>query len=119
MQMFVYFSIGVFAGFVGGFFGLGGGIVLVPAFVYILGLTQHKAQGTALAAMVLPVTLLAALRYYYAGNVKLQIAILACLGFVGGGLLGAHIVQNVPAPILKRLFGVVMLFVSIKMILGR
>ncbi len=119
MQILIYFSIGIFAGIVGGFFGLGGGIVLVPVFVYFLGLTQHQAQGTALAAMVLPVTLLAALRYHYAGNVNLQIAALACLGFVGGGLLGAHMVQGVPPVLLKRLFGCVMFFVSIKMMLGR
>jgi uncharacterized membrane protein YfcA len=119
MQALLYFSIGIFAGLVGGFFGLGGGIVLVPAFVYLLKLSQHQAQGTALAAMVLPVTLLAAIRYHHAGNVKLQIAALACLGFVGGGLLGAHVVQNVPPVLLRRLFGCVMFFISVKMILGR
>ncbi|MEE8359382.1 MAG: TSUP family transporter [Candidatus Omnitrophota bacterium] len=119
MQILIYFSIGIFAGLVGGFFGLGGGIVMVPVFVYLLGMTQHQAQGTALAALALPITLLAALRYYHAGNVKLQIAALACLGFVGGGLLGAHMVQNVPPVLLKRLFGGVMFLVSIKMIVGR
>ena len=99
--------------------GLGGGIVLVPALVYILGLTQHQAQGTALAAMVPPITLLAAVRYYYAGNVKMQIAVFACMGFIAGSLLSAHIVQDVPSLLLKRLFGCAMLVVSIRMILGR
>lgn len=119
MQIIIYISIGILAGLVGGFFGLGGGIVLVPVFVYILGLTQHQAQGSALAAMVPPITLLAAIRYYYAGNVKLQLAIFACIGFIAGGLLGAHIVQNVPSLLLKRLFGYVMLFVAVRMILGK
>ncbi len=119
MQTAVYIGIGVLAGLAGGFFGLGGGIVLVPVFVYILGLTQHQSQGTALAAMVPPITLLAAMRYYYSGNVKLQLAALACLGFAAGGFLGAHIAQNVPSLALKRLFGCLMLFVSVRMILGK
>ena len=82
-------------------------------------MTQHQAQGTALATMVLPITLLAAIRYYHAGNVKIQIAFLACLGFVIGGILGAHIVQGLPALMLKRAFGCVMLLVAIRMILGK
>jgi uncharacterized membrane protein YfcA len=118
MQMMLYISMGIMAGLVGGFFGLGGGIVFVPLFVYALGLTQHQAQGTALAAMVPPITLLAAIRYYYAGNVKVPLAVFACIGFIVGGLLGAHIVQNVPSLLLKRLFGCVMLVVSVRMIIG-
>ncbi|MBL7068941.1 MAG: sulfite exporter TauE/SafE family protein [Candidatus Omnitrophica bacterium] len=119
MNIMIYISIGLLAGLVGGLFGLGGGIILVPALVYLVGLTQHQAQGTALAAMVPPITLLAAMRYYYAGNVKIQLAMFACIGFIAGGLLGAHIVQGLPALVLKRLFGCVMLFVAVRMILGR
>lgn len=119
MQNITYILIGLLAGLVGGFFGLGGGIVLIPAFIYLFGMTQHQAQGTALATMVPPITLLAAIRYYYAGNVKLQLALFACIGFFMGGLLGAHLVQNVPDLLLKRLFGCVMLFIAVKMILGR
>jgi uncharacterized membrane protein YfcA len=119
MQIAIYIGIGALAGLAGGFFGLGGGMVLIPAFVYILGLTQHQAQGTALATMVPPITLLAAMRYYHAGNVKIQLAVLACIGFVAGGLIGAHIAQGVPSIVLKRAFGFVMLFVSVRMILGR
>ncbi len=119
MHTTIYIAIGLVAGLVGGFLGLGGGIVIVPAFVFLLGLTQHQAQGTALAMMVPPITFLAALRYYHAGNVKIGIAALACLGFVAGGLLGAHFAQQLPTLLLKRVFGSVMLFVAIRMILGK
>ncbi len=119
MQVVIYMGIGLMAGLAGGFFGLGGGIVMVPAFVYILGLTQKQAQGTALAAMVLPITLLAAMRYYYASNVKIEVAILACIGFAVGGLVSAHFVQAMPPLLLKKLFGFLMLFIAIRMILGR
>ena len=119
MNIAIYILIGLAAGLIGGFFGLGGGVVLIPTFVYMLGFTQHEAQGTALAAMVPPITLLAALRYYYAGNVKVQVAFLACLGFIVGGLIGAHFVQQVADPLLKKSFGFVLLFLALRMIFGK
>ena len=97
--------------------GLGGGILLTPALVYIFGLTQHQAQGTSLAVMVPPITLLAALRYYYSGNVNLNIAVFIALGFLIGGLLGAQIVQSIPDMVLKKIFGAILLIVAVKMII--
>ncbi|MFA5090225.1 MAG: sulfite exporter TauE/SafE family protein [Candidatus Omnitrophota bacterium] len=119
MGPWLYVIIGLSAGILGGMFGIGGGAILVPALVYLCGLTQHQAQGTTLAAMVPPIGLLAALRYYYSGNVKLGAAGFICLGFIAGGLVGAHLVQNVPGPILKKLFGVFLLVVSMQMILAK
>ena len=97
--------------------GLGGGILLTPALVYIFGLTQHQAQGTSLAVMVPPITLLAALRYYYSGNVNLNIAVFIALGFLIGGLSGAQIVQSIPDMVLKKIFGAILLIVAVKMII--
>lgn len=119
MNQIFYVALGLVAGIFGGMFGIGGGTILIPAMVYLLGLTQHQAQGTTLAIMVPPIGLLAALRYYYSGNVKLGMAGLICLGFFAGGLIGAHFVQNLSDPLLKRMFGVFLLLVSINMILGR
>lgn len=114
----LYIILGVVAGIFSGVFGIGGGTILIPALIY-LGLTQHQAQGTTLAIMVPPIGLLAALRYYYSGNVKLGIAGFICLGFFIGGLIGANMIQNLSDPILKRLFGIFLLFVSLEMILGK
>ncbi|MDP3791902.1 MAG: sulfite exporter TauE/SafE family protein [Candidatus Omnitrophota bacterium] len=111
-----YILLGLAAGIFSGFMGLGGGILLTPVLVYIFGLTQHQAQGTSLAVMVPPITLLAALRYYYSGNVKLDIAMFIALGFIVGGLVGAQMVQTIPDMILKKIFGVILLAVAIKMI---
>lgn len=119
MHQLLYIFLGLVAGIFGGMFGIGGGMILIPAMVYLLGLTQHQAQGTTLAIMVPPIGLLAALRYYYSGNVKLGMAGLICLGFFVGGLIGANFVQNLSDPLLKRMFGVFLLFVSINMILGK
>ena len=119
MNQVMYIVLGLVAGICAGMFGIGGGTVLIPALVYLFGLTQHQAQGTTLAIMVPPIGLLAALRYYYAGNVKLGMAGLICLGFFFGGLVGAQFVQNVSDPMLKKLFGVFLLFVSLRMIVGK
>ncbi len=119
MQQALYIGLGVIAGIFGGMFGIGGGTILIPVLVYLFGLTQHQAQGTTLAIMVPPIGLLAALRYYYSGNVKLEMAAFICLGFLIGGLLGAHLIQGVSDTNLKRLFGIYLAFISVRMILGK
>lgn len=119
MNQFLYVLLGLGAGVCAGVFGIGGGVILIPALVYLFGLTQHQAQGTTLAILVPPIGLLAALRYYYSGNVKLGMAGFVCLGFFVGGLLGAHLVQDLPDPLLKRLFGLFLLAISVRMILGK
>lgn len=119
MPQILYIILGVIAGIFGGMFGIGGGTILIPALVYLFGLTQHQAQGTTLAIMVPPIGLLAALRYYYSGNVKLEIAGFICVGFFLGGLVGAHFIQNIPDLAMKRLFGIYLAFIAVKMILGK
>lgn len=119
MNPVLYIILGLVAGVFGGIFGIGGGTVLIPALVYLFGLTQHQAQGTTLAIMIPPIGLLAAMRYYYSGNVKLGMAGFICLGFFVGGLLGAHLIQGVPDLTLKRLFGVFLAFIAVRMILGK
>jgi len=119
MSQALYILLGLVAGIFGGMFGIGGGTILIPALVYLFGLTQHQAQGTTLAIMVPPIGLLAALRYYYSGNVKLGMAGFICLGFLFGGLIGAQLIQNVSDPILKKLFGVFLLFISLRMVFAK
>ena len=102
MTQVLYVILGLVAGVSGGIFGIGGGVILIPALVFLFGLTQHQAQGTTLAVLVPPIGLLSALRYYYAGNVKLGMAAFICVGFFVGGLIGANLVQNLSDPLLKR-----------------
>jgi len=117
MNLMLYTILGLVAGILSGIFGIGGGIVLVPALVFLFGLTQHQAQGTTLAILVPPIGLLAALRYYYSGNVKLNMAAFICIGFFFGALLGAHYIQPVPDPTLKRLFGVFLVIIGVRMVI--
>ncbi len=119
MNAMAYVMLGVVAGICGGMFGIGGGSIMIPALVYLFAFTQHQAQGTTLAAMVPPIGLLAAYRYWQSGNVKMSVAAWICLGFVVGGYLGAGLVQQVPDALLKKGFGVFLLVVSLHMILAK
>lgn len=115
----LYIFLGVITGVASGLFGIGGGLILIPSLVYFFNLTQHQAQGTTLAIMIPPIGLLAALRYYKAGNVNLPMTIFICLGFFIGGLIGADFAHKMSDQILKKVFGFIMLGFSLKMILGK
>ncbi|MFH0877084.1 MAG: sulfite exporter TauE/SafE family protein [Candidatus Omnitrophota bacterium] len=114
-----YLILGLVTGLFGGLLGIGGATIVVPALIFLFGFTQHQAQGTILAAMVPPIAFLAALRYYHAGHVKTGPAILIALGFFVGGYFGAMLVEHIPDVMLKRMFGVFLLFVSLRMIWTR
>ncbi len=114
-----YVVLGLLAGTFSGLFGIGGATILIPAMVYVARLTQHQAQGTALAALLPPVGILAVLQYWQQGNVKLPQAAFICAGFFIGGLIGAHFVQGIPSPVLKKLFGCLLLAISLNMIVGK
>ena len=119
MTQILYILLGLVAGIFGGMFGIGGGAIIIPVLVFMFGLTQHQAQGTTLAILVPPIGLLAAMRYYQSGNVKLSIAAFVCIGFFVGGLIGANIVHNFPDVLLKKMFGVFFLLVSLQMIFSK
>jgi len=107
------------AGALSGLFGIGGGIIIVPALVLLFGLSQHAAQGTTLALMVPPIGILAAWTYLRNGDLNLTAAIFIGLGFVVGGYLGAKLAERIPDLALERSFGVVLIVIGVKMIASR
>lgn len=115
----LYLILGVITGIFGGFLGIGGATIVVPSLVLLMGFTQHEAQGTILAAMIPPIGLLAAIRYYHAGHVKIVPALLIALGFFLGGYVGARFVEFVPDAALKKIFGAFLLFVAAQMFLSK
>ena len=119
MNIALLLLVGLSAGVLSGLLGIGGGILIVPCLVFILGLSQHTAQGTTLALMVPPIGLLAPWTYYKQGCVDIKVAALICLGFFFGGLLGAKFATVIHATCLKRLFGVALLVTALKMILSK
>src|SRR3954462_4801224 len=88
--------IGVVAGMLSGLVGIGGGLVIVPALVYFLGMPQHAAQGTSLALILLPVGILAVLSYYKQGHIDVKIAGLLAIGFVADSYFGSKIALSLP-----------------------
>jgi uncharacterized membrane protein YfcA len=119
MHSLLYVLLGLVAGAFSGLIGVGGGVIIVPALVFLFGLSQHAAQGTTLALLVPPIGLLAAWTYYKEGFVDLHIAALICAGFFLGGFLGAKFANHLSNLALERVFGIAMLFIALKMIFAK
>jgi uncharacterized membrane protein YfcA len=119
MMIFIYVLLGLIAGTASGFLGIGGATIIIPALVYIFGLTQHQAQGTTLALMIPPIGLLAAWKYYVQGNVKLSLAAFVCAGFFVGGWLGAEIAHKFSDAAMRRIFGIFMMVIALNMIFSK
>ena len=115
----LYVILGLAAGTFSGVVGLGGGVIIVPALVFLFGLSQIQAQGTTLALMVPPIGILAAYAYYQQGYVDLKIAALVCLGFIFGGWIGAKIAISIPKELLQKIFAISLFLISIKMFFGK
>lgn len=119
-QTFILLAlIGISAGFLSGFVGIGGGVVMVPALVFLLGLSQLTAQGTSLAVLMVPVGVLGVLNYYNKGHVRFNYALVIALCFVAGSFLGSKIALKLDPILVRRIFGGFMLVVALKFILGK
>jgi len=118
-QLLILIVVGILSGMLAGVFGVGGAIIVIPALVFILGLSQHDAQGTSLAFMLPPVGILATWNYWKAGHVNWKMALILSLTFVVGAYLGSHFSINISDKTLRRMFGVLMIVIAIKMIFSK
>jgi len=116
LSILLLLLLGLCAGYIGGLAGVGGGIILVPSLVFILGFSQHLAQGTSLAIMLPPIGILAAWQYYEEGQVDIRVALVVIAGYLIGNYLGGKLATNVSDDTLRKIFAVFMLIVSIKML---
>lgn len=108
--------IGIVAGGFSGLLGIGGGIILIPALVFFMGMGQQTAQGTSLAMMLPPIGILAAFNYYKAGHVDLRIALILAAAFILGSYFGSKLAITVSPVLMKRIFGAVLMLAAIKML---
>ena len=108
--------IGLLSGFLSGLVGVGGGIIMVPLLIMVVGLTQFQAQGTAIFTMLPPIGILAAINYYKAGHVNWEYAILIAVTFVVGGYLGSNLSLSLSPSLVRRVFGIVMLITALKLL---
>ncbi|HPV17248.1 MAG TPA: sulfite exporter TauE/SafE family protein [Bacteroidales bacterium] len=111
--------IGIITGAVAGLLGIGGAIIMVPALVFIMGLGQHQAQGTSLAVMLPPVGIIAAYNYYKAGEVNLKYALILAAAFIVGSYFGSKLALNIPQRMLQKIFALVLLLISVKMLFSK
>ncbi len=118
-ELILLIGIGLSAGIVSGVLGVGGAIIIVPALVWLFGMTQHQAQGTSLMVLLFPVGLLAVWNYHKQGYINFRFAVIIMLAFFVGGYIGSLISVHLPERILKIAFGILLLFLGIRMITGK
>jgi uncharacterized protein len=119
MQLAGLVTIGVLAGVFSGMFGIGGGLIIVPALALLYGMKQHAAVGTSLGALLLPVGALSAWVYWKNGNLNIKYSALLAAGLLVGAFVGAKLVEPVSDLTLRRMFGVFLLIVSARMLWGK
>lgn len=115
----MFILVGLVAGVISGLLGIGGAVFMIPVLVMCFGMSQHAAQGTTLAMMLPPVTILAVMTYHKNGNLDWMVATLLCIGFVLGSYFGAKFAAQISPGALKKVFGVALLLISLKIILGK
>ncbi|MBS1489404.1 MAG: sulfite exporter TauE/SafE family protein [Bacteroidetes bacterium] len=115
----ILLGLGCAAGIISGLIGIGGGVILIPSLIFILGYSQHTAEGTTLAAMIPPIGLLAAWVYYRQGHVDMKAAGLIALGFFVGGYYGAKLANQFSSETLQKIFGIILMILGLKMLWPR
>ena len=122
MSLFIFIVlvvIGLLAGVLSGFVGVGGGLLMIPLLMLFLGLSQFEAQGTALVAMLPPIGILAAMNYFKSGYVKWEYAVVIALTFVIGGYFGSKMSLSLNPTTVRKIFGVVMFSAAIKLMFSK
>lgn len=117
MATFGALALGVVIGIISGLVGIGGGALLIPALVFLYGMSQHKAQGTSLATLLLPIGIFAFWKYYKSGDVDLRMALLVAIGFTLGGWLGGTWAVHLSDNTLRRGFAVLLIVIAVRMLL--
>jgi uncharacterized membrane protein YfcA len=117
--MIALIILGILAGALSGIIGIGGGVLIVPALIYIFSFSQKVAQGTTLALLLAPIGIFAVWTYYKAGFVDLRVALLLGIGFLIGSYFGARFAVHAPTDLLAKIFGIIIILIGIKMVIGK
>jgi uncharacterized membrane protein YfcA len=118
LSTWLLLAIGLAAGALSGVFGIGGGVIIVPALIYLAGFTQHLATGTSLAVLLPPIGIAAAFEYYRHGNVNLRAAIIIAGAMILGSWGGAVLANRTAGPYLRLAFGVFIVILGASLIYG-
>ena len=119
MTILLFLAIGLGAGLLSGFFGIGGGIVIAPALIYLAKFPPQQATGTSLAVLVLPIgAAIGAATYHKAGHLDIKAALIIAAGLAVGAAIGSHFGSQMDATALKKAFAVLMVVMAVKMWVG-
>lgn len=110
---------GILAGLVSGSLGVGGGIIIIPMLTFFLGLNQHQAQGTSLGVMTFPVFVISAYNYYKSGYVNVKFVLIIVVAFIIGSYFSSRFAVQLPEKTLKKMFGLFLALMGIKMLFGK
>lgn len=114
----LFVAIGLVAGVLSGVFGIGGGVVILPALIYLAGFTQHRATGTSLAVLLPPIGFAAMWEYYRQDSVDVRAAMIIAAAVFVGGWLGAVVANRVSGPYLRLAFGVFVVVLGVSLMIG-
>ena len=115
----ILLAIGLSAGIFGGMVGLGGGVIMIPAMIYFLGVSQQTAQGTSLAVMLPPVGLMAVMNYYKAGQMNFKYAAIIAIAFFVGGYFGSKIALDISPEKMKKVFAIALMLIAVNMLIKK
>ncbi len=118
-NILILLAIGLSAGIFGGMVGLGGGVIMIPAMIYFLGVSQQAAQGTSLAVMLPPVGLMAVMNYYKAGQMNFKYAAIIAIAFFVGGYFGSKIALSISPEKMKKVFAIGLMLIALNMLIKK
>jgi uncharacterized membrane protein YfcA len=117
VQLVVGGLIGLGSGVLSGIFGIGGGLLIVPSLIVLMGMTIKQAAGTSLAALLLPVGILGAIEYWRAGQIDVRVAVILAVGLLIGAYIGARLALVLPSDVVQRVFGILLVVVGVRLAL--
>ncbi len=117
--LLILLVVGTITGIMAGMLGIGGAGIMVPALIYILGFSQHMAQGTSMAVMLPPIGIIAAYNYWKAGQVNIKFALILVVTFLIGSYFGSKYALTLPQAVLKKIFAILLIIVAAKMLLSK
>ncbi len=118
-MLVILLLIGLATGIMAGMLGIGGAVIMIPSLVFLMGFSQQMAQGTSLAVMLPPIGIFAAYNYYKAGQANIKFALILAAAFIIGSYFGSKLALTIPQPLLKKIFGLLLILVAAKMLLSK
>ncbi len=117
--LIILILIGLVAGIFSGLIGLGGAVIMIPALIFFLGMSQFSAQGTSLAVMLPPIGILAAYNYWKVGEANLKFAMIIAFAFIIGGYIGSSFALNIPVNTLRKIFAIALIIIAVNMLIKK